>query len=183
MKSTIEKYTKLHEAEQMIEAGDVLEDLKILQQLSNEEKIKQENNWVWTVDNKSNEEKIDENTSDWYHTFKELYAHRIALFIALIKCNPKISWRANNNDDWTNREWRFVAWIHLDSWDITYHLPQDKRTELDWYGITTTLNAPKRDWHTSDDVLNRLKCFEAGQHLTKNIEEKENAETFYLGSE
>jgi len=59
MKKLVEKYTKLHEAEQPIEAGDVLEDLKRLQQLSDEEKIKQENNWVWVVYNKPNEEKID----------------------------------------------------------------------------------------------------------------------------
>jgi len=38
---------------------DFIEDLKILQQLSNEEKIKQENNLVWVVENKSNEEKIE----------------------------------------------------------------------------------------------------------------------------
>ncbi len=99
---------------------------------------------------------VDENTSDWYHTFKELYEHRIALFIALMKCNPKISWRANNHNDWTNWDWWFIAWMHLDSWDISYHLPTDKRKELDWLWITTTLNAPKRDWHTSNDVIERL---------------------------
>ena len=107
----------------------------------------------------SKEAEIDENTSDWYHTFKELYEHRISLFIALIKCNPQISWRANNNDDWTNREWRFVAGMHLNSWDISYHLPTDKRTELDNLGIATTLNAPKRDGYTAKDVVERLDKF------------------------
>lgn len=103
---------------------------------------------------------IDENTSDGYHTFKELYDHRIALFIALIKANPEISYRANNNDDGNWYEWWFVAGIHTPNGDISYHLPNDKRTALDWYGISTTLNAPKRDWHTPADVVNRLLMFE-----------------------
>ena len=99
---------------------------------------------------------VDENTSDWYHTFKELYEHRISLFISLIKCNPTISWRANNNDDWWHRDWYFVAWMHLPNGDISYHLPEDKWTTLDWLWIATTLNAPKRDWYTASDVVKRL---------------------------
>lgn len=106
------------------------------------------------------ENTIDENTSDGYHTFKELYEHRIALFIALMKANPKISYRANNNDDGNWYEWWFVAGIHTSNWDISYHLPNDKRTALDWYGISTTINAPKRDWHTPADVVDRLLMFE-----------------------
>ena len=78
----IEKYTKLHEAEQMIEAGEVLEDLKALQkQLSNEEKIKQENNLVWVVENKSNEEKIEAIMK----TIEMKYSHHWADDMMMIK--------------------------------------------------------------------------------------------------
>jgi len=98
-----------------------------------------------------------DNLSDWYHTFWELYEHRVLLFISLMKCNPEISWRANNNDDGSNYPWRFVAWIHLPSGDISYYLPNEKWELLDNYNIKTTLNWPKRDWHTSNDVLDRLK--------------------------
>jgi hypothetical protein len=96
---------------------------------------------------------------DGYHTFEELYDHRFALFIALIKSHPSLSWRANNNDDGTNYDGWFVAGIHLPSGDISYHLPNSKWTELDGLQISTTNNAPKFDGHTSDDVIARLNRF------------------------
>lgn len=95
--------------------------------------------------------------SDGYHTFGELYAHRHALFIALMRSNPKISWRANNNDDGESYDGWFVAGIHLPSGDISYHLPADMWTDLDNTGIKTSNCAPKFDGHTSKDVLIRLK--------------------------
>lgn len=39
--------------------------------------------------------------SDGYHTFKELYAHRVKLFVAL--CNA-VYWRNINYNDQTERE-------------------------------------------------------------------------------
>ncbi len=97
--------------------------------------------------------------SDGYHTFGELYAHRHGLFIALIKSNPKISWRANNNDDGGSYDGWFVAGIHLPSGDISYHLPADMWYKLDNLGVATTNCAPKFDGHTSQDVLHRLRDF------------------------
>lgn len=97
--------------------------------------------------------------SDGWHTFGELYEHRITLFITLMKLLPKLSWRANNHDDGTMFEGWFVAGIHLPTGDITYHLPAEKWMDLDGLGIATTNCAPKWDGHTSDDVLLRLKQF------------------------
>jgi hypothetical protein len=94
--------------------------------------------------------------SDGYHTFGELYEHRFALFIALIKCYPKLSWRANNNDDGEGYAGWFVAGIHLPTGDISYHLPVDRWKDLDNLGLPTTNCAPKWDGHTSLDVINRL---------------------------
>lgn len=36
-------------------------------------------------------------TSDGYHTFDELYEHRMALTLGLMKNCPKISWRSRNH--------------------------------------------------------------------------------------
>jgi len=108
-----------------------------------------------TIDGKENTGKI----SDGYHTFDELYDHRIALFIALMRCNPKISWRANNHEDGSNLEGWFIAGMHLPSGDISYHLPNDKWKQLDNTGIQTMNNGPIWDGHTPKDVIDRLAKF------------------------
>lgn len=98
-----------------------------------------------------------DSVSDSYHTFGELYRHRHALFIALMRSNPDISWRANNHDDGTMFPGGyFVAGMHLPNGDISYHLGLKYWDELDNCGITTTLKAPKWDGHTAEDVVKRL---------------------------
>lgn len=96
--------------------------------------------------------------SDGYHTFDELYEHRCILFVALMKTNPKISWRANNHDDGSmfEGEW-FVAGMNLPTGDITYHLPQWTWKMLDNVGIKTSNLAPKWDGHTPRNVVKRLE--------------------------
>lgn len=94
--------------------------------------------------------------SDGYHTFDELYRHRCALFCALMKTNPEISWRANNHDDGTMFENWFVAGMHLPTGDITYHLPSYMWERLDGVGIATSNKAPKWDGHTASMVAARI---------------------------
>ena len=94
--------------------------------------------------------------SDGYHTHEELYEHRNHLFVALMRGNPAISWRANNHDDGTMYEGWFIAGMHLPSGDISYHLPVEMWELLDGVGIATTNRAPKWDGYTPDDVVERL---------------------------
>ena len=101
-------------------------------------------------------EPVTENTSDGYHTFKELYECRHALFVALLRSNPSISWRANNNDDGTQYEGWFVAGMHLPSGDISFHLPVSYWELLDGCLIATTNCAPPFDGHNTTDVIKRL---------------------------
>ena len=98
--------------------------------------------------------------SDGYHTFDELYEHRITLFIALMKSHPKISWRANNHCDGSMFDGWFIAGMHLPTGDITYHLPRKLWFSLDNFGIETRLNAPKWDGHSSEDTIRRLQEWE-----------------------
>lgn len=74
----------------------------------------------------------------------------------LAKIYSSRAYRANNNDNWESYPWWFVLWIHTPNWDVSYHLPNKYWSELDWYWIQTTLNAPQWDWHTSKDVIDRL---------------------------
>ena len=103
------------------------------------------------------------NVSDGYHTFSELYDHRCHLFIALMRSNPKISWRANNHSDGTMFLGWFIAGMDLptgsavpSAGQISYHLPSWTWEMLDNCDIATTNKAPEWDGHTSEDVVRRL---------------------------
>lgn len=102
--------------------------------------------------------------SDGYHTFDELYDHRIALFIALCKkiedidqrqSGPNRVWRAKKHHDGSEYEGWFIMGIHKEKGrQISYHLPLSKWDDAnfaDTYDIT-----PEWDGHTPEDVLTRL---------------------------
>ena len=93
---------------------------------------------------------------DGYHTFNELYDHRCHLFIALMRSNPGLSWRANNHSDGTMFSDWFVAGMDLPTGAITYHLPLWMWKMLDGCGMVTVNKAPEWDGHTPADVINRL---------------------------
>lgn len=101
--------------------------------------------------------KTDE-ISDGYHTFGELYAHRVSLFAALMVCNKKKAWMSKKHDDGSGYDGWFIAGIKLPTGDITYHLPDN------YWGMLSSRvkvldRAPKWDGHTPTDVINRLDDF------------------------
>jgi len=112
--------------------------------------------------------------SDGYHTFNELYEHRIVLFVALCRLmvrdwqrlpsstdfdkpwNKCPVWRSLAHSDGSVWDGWFILGIHqIDGFQITYHLPMSKWDECE-FGLTLDC-APKYDGHTSNDVLERLK--------------------------
>lgn len=105
--------------------------------------------------------------SDGYHTFGELYEHRIVIYIALCRILANSDYSGNHHFE-TNPVWRsrlhsdgssFDGWFVLGigyekGYQITYHLPESKWEAC---GFAETLNhAPEWDEHTSNDVLTRL---------------------------
>ena len=100
-------------------------------------------------------EKLDTNLiSDGFHTFKNLYDHRIELFIALARWISNHSlrevWRYKTEEKW------FIMGISREKGkQITYHLPIEKWNETE-FAYTCSLK-PEWDGHTSEDVLERLK--------------------------
>lgn len=109
--------------------------------------------------------KIDTNEiSDGYHTFGELYEHRITLYIALCKWVRSFMYREGNGDVWRSKlhsdgssfDGWFILGINKEKGEqITYHLPLEKWNET---GFAETLEkAPEFDGHTSEDVLERIK--------------------------
>ena len=96
-------------------------------------------------------------TSDGYHTFNELYEHRIVLYIALCRMFAVHNrvWRSECHSDGTQMEGWFVLGIDTQPGEqITYHLPMSKWE--DCLFANTQDKAPKFDGHTSKDVLSRI---------------------------
>lgn len=96
--------------------------------------------------------------SDGYHTFDELYEHRIELFITLsrIMTRKYPVWRSRLHSDGTSFEGWFVLGLDtMKGRQITYHLPESRWDDCDF--ATTLTEAPKFDGHAPADVLERLK--------------------------
>ena len=99
---------------------------------------------------------INGETSDGYHTFNELYAHRNLLFVNLMVAFPGISWISREHNDGSRFEGWFIAGMELSTGSITYHLPDDLWGLLEG-AVQERDFAPVWDGHTSADVLTRLR--------------------------
>lgn len=96
--------------------------------------------------------------SDGYHTFDELYEHRISLFMCLCKYiadQHDTVWKSKVHSDGSVYEGWFIMGINTKKGkQISYHLPMDKWGEC-WMAKELD-KAPEWDGHTSADVLERL---------------------------
>lgn len=110
------------------------------------------------------ETKVDTNLiSDGYHTFGELYEHRIINYIKLAELaaisgdsKSEPVWRATVHSDGSVWKGWFLLGINTSPGkQITYHLPMSKWDDCKF---AETLNrAPEFDGHTSQEVLQRIK--------------------------
>lgn len=142
---------------------------KIIEREWEETQIEYTNRYI-----KENLSKKTDRISDWYHTFGELYRHRNYLFIALCSTAvqfqkemekahpnlphmPDICTKTKVHNDWLDvgEEWgMFLLQLLTPNWPISYHFDLedwdkcDFATELSIWG--------EFDWHTPDDVLDRL---------------------------
>lgn len=93
--------------------------------------------------------------SDGYHTFNELYAHRVRLFSTLMCAFPDLAWWSHQHHDGSKMEGWILAGIDTPNGPVTYHLPV---SEIGMLPIGTELERGKEwDGHTAADVLERLK--------------------------
>jgi len=97
---------------------------------------------------------ITGDTSDGYHTFNELYAHRIALWKSVCRISGG-AWRSRKHSDGSEVPGWFILGLGKEPGSqCTYHLPD---AEWDACAFAETLDtAPTFDGHTSADVLARL---------------------------
>lgn len=95
--------------------------------------------------------------SDGYHTFNELYEHRIVLFIALCRAlqDKWVIWKSKKHSDGSEWDvWFIVGISESPGHQITYHLPASRWDECDF--IPEYDKAPEYDGHTPNDVLARI---------------------------
>lgn len=96
--------------------------------------------------------------SDGYHTFDELYDHRVTLWIALCRerCDHISVWRSTLHSDGTTLPgWFVLGMYETPGRQITYHIPMERWDETGF--AETRDSAPEFDGHTSEAVLDRLK--------------------------
>ena len=93
--------------------------------------------------------------SDGYHTFNELYEHRLHLTACLCNSMPGFCYKSKLHDDGTMFDGMFIVSINFKNIEqITYHYDIK---DWDMFKIKELDKALPWDGHTSSDVLERLK--------------------------
>ena len=102
--------------------------------------------------------------SDGFHTFDQLYEHRIELFLVICKQyryaqDPtRTVWYSQKHSDGTSWPGWFILGIGTTKGNqITYHLPEDKYLDRVSRLFICLDKAPEWDGHTPEDVIERLK--------------------------
>lgn len=96
---------------------------------------------------------INGNTSDGYHTFNELYYHRMVLFSIICNTYKEKSWKSKLHDDGTMFPNYFIVGVTTEEGNFTYHYHMD---DWDKFNIKELPNAPVWDGHTSKDITRLL---------------------------
>jgi len=113
------------------------------------------------MNTQTNTSKVDENTSDGFHTFKELYEYRMlynaGFFNELYRTHQNFdvhkSWQHSDGELCFGGGW-FVVVAQLPTGQITNHYKED-----DWplFDIERRDKAAEWDGHTPEDVAKRLR--------------------------
>lgn len=92
--------------------------------------------------------------SDGYHTFDELYYHRMMLFAIICNQNSDIAWKARKHHDGTMfDEDSFICGIETPEGSYTYHY---KLEFWDIYQVEELEFAPEYDGHKPSDITRLL---------------------------
>ena len=88
--------------------------------------------------------------SDGYHTFDELYFHRMTLFSIICNTYKDISWKSWKHHDGTMYDDYFIVGVETDEGQFTYHYHKDY---WDKFNVKELPFAPEWDGHTADDIV------------------------------
>jgi hypothetical protein len=91
--------------------------------------------------------------SDGYHTFNELYYHRMILFSVICKAHKRRAWKSWKHDDGTMYDNYFIVGIQTEEGQYTYHYHKDY---WDMFNVQELKIAPKWDGHQPKDITRLL---------------------------
>lgn len=91
--------------------------------------------------------------SDGYHTFEELYYHRMILFSLICKAHKDKAWKSKQHHDGTMFDGDFIVGIDTPEGQYTYHYDLQYWDEFD---VKELERAPEYDGHKPNDI-DRLK--------------------------
>lgn len=96
--------------------------------------------------------------SDGYHTFEELYYHRMVLFSIILNQNKDISWKAKKHHDGTMfGDDSFICGIETPEGQYTYHYHLE---HWDNFKVKELEFAPEYDGHKPSDIIRLLSFIE-----------------------
>ena len=87
--------------------------------------------------------------SDGYHTFNELYHHRMVLFAVICNSHKAQAWKSKLHHDGTMYDDYFIVGVTTPKGDYTYHYHMDN---WDYFDIKELPNAPEWDGHKPSDI-------------------------------
>lgn len=93
-------------------------------------------------------EKIGQ-VSDGYHTFDELYEHRMILFSIICNKYQSIAWKSKLHDDGSMFDDYFIVGIDTPQGQYTYHYSIQ---HWNVFKVKELKNAPKWDGHLPSDI-------------------------------
>lgn len=97
----------------------------------------------------NSEPKVTGSTSDGYHTFDELYDHRMVLFSIILNQNKELSWKSLLHHDGTMYDEYFICGIKTPEGDYTFHYHLDN---WDKFLVEELENGPEWDGHKPSDI-------------------------------
>lgn len=102
--------------------------------------------------------------SDGYHTFDELYYHRMILFSIVCNLHPHLAWKSKQHSDGTMFDGDFIVGIKTPQGHYTYHY---NLKYWDMFNVLILDKAPEWDGHKPKDIVRLLSLID---------EKKENDE-------
>ena len=96
---------------------------------------------------------VNGKTSDGYHTFDELYHHRMILFSIICNQNKAKSWKSMQHNDGTMYEDYFIVGIETAEGSYTYHYHIDN---WEYFNVKQIVRAPEWDGHEPEDITRLL---------------------------
>ena len=90
---------------------------------------------------------------DGYHTFDELYYHRMVLFSVICNTHKEKAWKSWKHNDGSMFKDYFIVGITTPEGNYTYHYHKDY---WDMFNAKSLLFAPEWDGHEPKDITRLL---------------------------